>query len=70
MKKRMMKIAACLMAASITFGSTGILTMAAGADVPLAGLQAKVEEIKMQASQLRILPQPSQVNMMDLLLRR
>lgn len=46
MKKRMMKIAACLMAASITFGSTGILTMAAGADVPLAGLQAKVEENK------------------------
>lgn len=44
MKKRMMKIAACMMAASITFGSTGILTMAAGADVPLAGLQAKVEE--------------------------
>lgn len=42
----MMKIAACLMAASITFGSTGILTMAAGADVPLAGLQAKVEENK------------------------
>lgn len=41
-----MKIAACLMAASITFGSTGILTMAAGADVPLAGLQAKVEENK------------------------
>lgn len=46
MKKRMMKIAACLMAASITFGSTGILTMAVGADVPLAGLQAKVEENK------------------------
>lgn len=44
MKKRMMKIAACMMAASITFGSTGILTMAAGVDVPLAGLQAKVEE--------------------------
>lgn len=42
MKKRMMMIAACLMAGSITFSSLGLVSKAQTIEVPLAGLQASI----------------------------
>lgn len=42
MKKRMMMIAACLMAGSITFSSLGLVSKAQTIQVPLAGLQASI----------------------------
>ena len=42
MKKRMMMIAACLIAGSITFSSLGLVSKAQTIQVPLAGLQASI----------------------------
>lgn len=44
MKRGVLKITACCLAGTMTFAGSGILSMAAGFDIPLAGLEAKVQE--------------------------